>query len=168
MNPSLQWNHSKSSWNLSKRSVTKLLRQRPNGRLRFHTTSLVVCLDRPPFSAAEIDTFDSTKTNIKINRKYITDYTFLLLKEKPSETHSVAAGHLEAEMGHAIVEQMFQYSEEPFFRRLRFYGGGCTRVSLEKLTYRFITPPFSRRARWRVSLDWPKKTRYSNRGWCVG
>src|SRR5271169_1602357 len=105
-----------------------------NRRWRLHPTSVVVRLDHPPFSVAEIDTFDSTKTNLRLHRNYLTDYTFLLLKEMHSRPHASASRLLESDIAAAIVTQTFQYSETPARHRIIPYGDGGARPGVHKLS----------------------------------
>jgi hypothetical protein len=87
----------------------KLLLQRPSGRLRVSFNRSLFIIHR-----SEIDTFDSTKRNLKVNRKYIVDYTFFLSKETPSETHVAAADHLEAKIAHVVIKLSSTRKSRPF------------------------------------------------------
>lgn len=100
-------------------------------RLRNHNDSIVTSLKTRDFTEKEIELVIESKNRSVYSRRLLTDFTYILIKEKSSSAHATASRQLEAMVAEAIVSQLLVPSDEDetFTSRIRIFGDGGTSLN---------------------------------------
>ena len=104
-----------------------------NVRLRAYEQSIVLELDnqddskeKGTFTLAEWASLEKVRQKYKHNRKILTNYGYILIKEMSSIAHARASRYVETRVGLAIVDQCLLFVPgTDDFDRITMHGDGC-------------------------------------------